>query len=132
MITDLETIELSGIKAPVARVGFGCCPMGRHGWGETSEAELVEAVEAALDVGINFFDTADVYGLGESERILGESLKGRRAEVVIGTKFGVRRESDNTFFDNSPKWIRYALDESLRRLQTDYVDIYQQNMLNNH
>ena len=120
-----DTVRLKGIERPVSRIGFGCCPMGGHGWGSTSKAELEEAVRAALDLGINFFDTADVYGLGEAERILGKVLKGQRERAVIGTKFGVRRDGDRSFYDNSPRWIRKALEGSLRRLETDYVDLYQ-------
>lgn len=99
--------------------------MGGYGWGETHKNDFIEAIRYALDIGMNFFDTADTYGLGESEKILGEAIKGRREEVVIATKFGVRRdESGHTFYDNSPEWIKEALENSLRRLGTDYVDLY--------
>lgn len=100
--------------------------MGGHGWGETNEREFAEAVSAAIDGGINFFDTADVYGLGASEEILGRSLgKERRQSAIIATKFGVRREKQQTYYDNSPKWMSAALEGSLRRLKTDYIDLYQ-------
>ena len=101
--------------------------MGRHAWGKTDEKELIEAVHSGVDSGINFFDTADVYGLGTAEELLGKAIEGKRNQVVIATKFGVRRTEDNTrtFFDNSPGWIRQAIEGSLRRLGTDYIDIYQ-------
>lgn len=99
--------------------------MGGHGWGIVQERELVDAVRAALDRGINFFDTADTYGLGQSERTLGRALGADRHKAVIATKFGVRVENNGTFYDNSPQWIRKACEDSLRRLGTDYIDLYQ-------
>jgi aryl-alcohol dehydrogenase-like predicted oxidoreductase len=104
---------------------MGGCPMGGHGWGIVQEQELVNAVHAALERGINFFDTADTYGLGQSERTLGRALGSRRSKAVIATKFGVRVENGTTFYDNSPQWIRTACENSLRRLGTDYIDLYQ-------
>lgn len=100
--------------------------MGCYDWGEVLEKELMDAVSVALEKGVTFFDTADVYGLGESEKILGTALRGYRTRAVIATKFGVRRDSaGRTFYDNSPNWINEALDNSLRRLKTDYIDLYQ-------
>ena len=99
--------------------------MGGYGWGKVEEHELIDAVNAALDQGINFFDTADTYGLGQSERTLGKALGSRRKDTVIATKFGVRVENGRTFYDNSPQWIRQACESSLTRLGTDHIDIYQ-------
>lgn len=99
--------------------------MGGYGWGQVEENELVDAVNAAMDQGINFFDTADTYGLGQSERTLGKALGSRRDDAVVATKFGVRMENGNTFYDNSPQWIRNACESSLKRLGTDYIDLYQ-------
>lgn len=99
--------------------------MGGYGWGRVEEHELVEAVNAALDQSVNFFDTADTYGLGRSERTLGKALGSRRKDAVIATKFGVRVENGKTFYDNSPQWIRQACENSLKRLDTDYIDLYQ-------
>ena len=99
--------------------------MGGHGWGIVHAQELIAAVQAALDQGINFFDTADTYGLGQSERTLGQALGSRRHEAVIGSKFGVRVGENGTVYDNSPEWIRTACENSLRRLNTDYIDLYQ-------
>ena len=121
---DYTVIDKSDLK--VSQLGFGCCPMGGHGWGKVDTDKIMEAVLVAIDNGVNFFDTADVYGLGESERILGASLKGQRNNAVIATKFGVRFDKYNkTYFDNSPEWIDCALNESLKRLNTDYIDLYQ-------
>lgn len=121
----MRTTELGAAHLQVSRLAFGGCPMGGHGWGEVSRDALATAINSALDAGVNFFDTADVYGLGEGERMLGASLNGRRSEAVIATKFGVRIEDGRTFHDNSSAWIRTALEGSLRRLRTDYVDVYQ-------
>lgn len=100
--------------------------MGGYGWGEVSREELIEAVHCAVEKGINFFDTADVYGLGESERTLGQAISGKRNEVIIATKFGARRDnSGHTYYDNSPEWIEQAVMSSLERLNTDYIDLYQ-------
>lgn len=121
--TEYITIPKTDLR--VSRLCFGGCPMGRYGWGKTDKKDLIEAVRYAIDIGVNFFDTSDTYGLGESERILGESIKGRRKDIIITTKFGVRRTDDGqTYYDNSPSWIRTALNNSLERLQTDYVDLY--------
>lgn len=100
--------------------------MGGYGWGAVSREELINAVHCAIDRGINFFDTADVYGLGESERTLGQALKGKRNRVVIATKFGLRKDiKGHTYYDNSGEWIRQAVKSSLERLCTDYIDLYQ-------
>lgn len=99
--------------------------MGGYGWGDVQEQELVDAVHAALDAGITMFDTADTYGLGQSERTLGKALGSKRTDVVIATKFGVRAGSGTTFYDNSPEWINTAVDCSLGNLGTDYIDLYQ-------
>lgn len=121
----MEKIQLKNSDLMVSRLCFGGCPMGGYGWGNVSKKELIEAVHVALDLGINFFDTADTYGLGESECTLGEAIKSRRSNTIIATKFGVRVENGNTFYDNSENWIEKALDNSLKRLNTDYIDLYQ-------
>ena len=121
----MEYITLKNSDLRVSRLCMGGCPMGGHGWGIVQEQELINAVHAALERGINFFDTADTYGLGQSERTLGRALGSRRHKAVIATKFGVRVENGSTFYDNSPQWIRTACENSLRRLDTDYIDLYQ-------
>lgn len=122
----MEYITLRNSDLSVSRLCIGGDPFGGHGWGDVSRTDIIEAVNTAIDNGINFFDTADVYGLGESEKILGKAIGVRRSSVVIASKFGVRRTADNsrTYYDNSPKWIRTALVGSLKRLETDYIDLY--------
>lgn len=121
----MEYITLKNSDLRVSRLCMGGCPMGGYGWGIVEERELIDAVHAALDRGINFFDTADTYGLGQSERTLGKALGSRRGEAVIATKFGVRVEKGGTIYDNTPEWIVNACDSSLRRLRTDYIDLFQ-------
>lgn len=121
----MEYITLKNSALKVSRLCMGGCPMGGYGWGDTQESELIDAVHTALDKGVNFFDTADTYGLGQSERTLGKALGSNRKDVIIATKFGVRVGNGKTVYDNSPDWIREALEGSLKRLGTDYVDLYQ-------
>lgn len=121
----MEYITLNNSDLRVSRLCMGGCPMGGYGWGEVQEQELVDAVHCALDMGITFFDTADTYGLGQAELTLGKALGSHRQEVVIGSKFGVRAGNGKTIYDNSPEWIRTALEGSLKRLGTDYIDLYQ-------
>ena len=122
----MDYINLGKSDLKVSQLGFGCCPMGGYGWGVVSSMELERSVSMALDSGINLFDTADTYGFGESEKQLGKFLRGRRHEAIIATKFGVRSDSERkTFYDNSPAWIEIALEASLKRLNTDHIDLYQ-------
>jgi aryl-alcohol dehydrogenase-like predicted oxidoreductase len=124
----------SGIE--VSALGMGCWAIGGPfwdgeiplGWGEVDDQESIRAIHAALDRGVDFFDTANVYGAGHSERVLGRAIASRRAQVVIATKFNsVFDETTRqvTGSDASPEGIRQACDESLRRLNTDYIDLYQ-------
>ena len=111
----------SGLTVSV--VGLGCNNFGRRlGLDETRAV-----VDAALGVGITFFDTAESYGDGESERLLGECLKGRRQDVVIATKFGSTIRPRPDVAPGSRRNIRRSVEDSLGRLQTDYIDLYQQH-----
>ena len=121
----MEYITLKNSDIKVSRLCMGGCPMGGYGWGNVQEQELVDAVHVALDQGVTFFDTADTYGLGQSEITLGKALGVHRRDVVIASKFGVRVQNGKTTYDNSPAWIHEALEGSLRRLGTDYIDVYQ-------
>lgn len=121
----MEYVTLKNSDLKVSRLCMGGCPMGGYGWGDVQEKELVEAVNTAIDNGINIFDTADTYGLGQSERTLGKALGSRRKDVVIADKFGVVAGKGPTHYDNSPAYIRQALELSLKNLRTDYIDLYQ-------
>ena len=122
----MEYVQFKDLK--LSRFCMGGCPMGGYGWGETQESDFIEAIREALDSGVNFFDTANTYGFGQSEETLAKGLGGRRQEVVIQSKFGVRVMQDmvgrKTIYDNSPDYIRKALEGTLKRLNTDYIDIY--------
>jgi aryl-alcohol dehydrogenase-like predicted oxidoreductase len=132
----LRDLGRSGLK--VSAVGFGCWAIGGSftdgvdgvpvGWGETDDARSTAAVRRALELGITFFDTADVYGTGHSELVLGQALAGHRDEVAIATKFGNTFDAASrtmTGQDASPAYIRQACADSLRRLGTDRIDLYQ-------
>ena len=116
----MEYITLKHTNLRVSRFCMGGCPMGGYGWGNVQEEELIAAVHAALDAGVTFFDTADTYGLGQSEKTLAKGLGSHRQEVVIESKVG----GGQTVYDNSPAYIRQALEASLQRLGTDYIDVY--------
>lgn len=103
---------------------MGGCPMGGYGWGDTQEKDFLDAIDCAIENGVNFFDTSDTYGLGQSEMTLGKGLGKRRKDVVIQTKFGVRFGNGKSTYDNSPAYIQEALEKSLKNLNTDYVDVY--------
>jgi len=117
----MEMRTIGGI--PVSTVGLGCNNFGARADEEKSKA----VIAAALDAGITLFDTADSYGITKSELILGKYLKGHRDEVVIATKFASKLGDDDSSGGASPRWIRQAVDDSLRRLQIDVIDIYQQH-----
>ncbi|MGC9520291.1 MAG: aldo/keto reductase [Anaerolineae bacterium] len=124
----------SGIE--VSAMGLGCWAIGGPfwrgdtpvGWGEVDDEESTRAIHTALDLGVTFFDTADVYGAGHSEIVLGQALAGRRDDVVIATKFSnvfdpLTRQITGS--DVSSAYIRQACEASLRRLNTDHIDLYQ-------
>lgn len=114
----METTPLGGSDLHVSRVGLGCNNFGRR----IDRAATAAVVEAALEAGITFFDTADIYGSGDSERFLGAALGTRRDTVVIATKFG--QDADVPGPGGSPAHVRRALELSLERLGTDVVDLY--------
>ncbi len=110
----------------ISRIGFGCWAMGGYGWGKVDDKESIAAVHKALDLGINFFDTADVYGFGHSEEILSKALGSYKNKVVIATKFGMKWDKNGkTTKDISPKRLAEALDASLKRLKIDCIPLYQ-------
>lgn len=94
-------------------------------WGNPDHEESIRIIHAALDAGINFIDTADVYGAGESEEIVGKALAGRRDDIVLATKFHNPMGEDPNQRGNSRRWIMRAVEGSLRRLGTDWIDLYQ-------
>ncbi len=116
------------IGGPWWWVGDGLENISPSGWGQTDDVESIRAVQAAIDLGVNFFDTADVYGCGHSERVLGKAIAGKRDQVVIATKFSKQFDEDKKHYfghQTSPELIREACEASLRRLNTDVIDLYQ-------
>lgn len=129
-----RTLGRSGIV--VSGLGLGCWAIGGPfwrgnqpvGWGEVDDNQSRAAIERALELGVTFFDTSDVYGCGHSERILGQMLAERRKNVVIATKFGNIFDEQTrrvTGASADPAFIRRACEASLRRLRTEYIDLYQ-------
>jgi aryl-alcohol dehydrogenase-like predicted oxidoreductase len=114
----MRTHRLGPLEVTV--VGLGCNNFGRR----VDEVGTRAVIDAALDAGVSFFDTADVYGSGESETLIGKVLEGRRDRVVVATKFG-KPMGDGATRRGSRAYVRAAIDASLRRLRTDYVDLYQ-------
>lgn len=121
----MQKVTIKKTDLTVSALCMGGCPLGGYGWGDVQRNDLINAVKTAVDNGINFFDTADTYGLGESERTLAEALGADSKNVVITTKFGVRVENGKTMYDNSREYIFKAVEGSLQRLKRDYIDLYQ-------
>ncbi|MDE0069189.1 MAG: aldo/keto reductase [Caldilineaceae bacterium] len=107
----------------VSAIGYGCWEIG-GGYGHFDENEVVAAVQRALDLGINLFDTAEGYGYGQSERLLGKALGARRKEAIVVTKFGIYRPEGEWQRDSRRETALAAIDRSLKALGTDYVDVY--------
>ena len=122
----MEYKKLGLTNLAISRIGFGCWAIGGHGYGNVDDQESIRAIQKALDLGVNFFDTADVYGFGHSEEIASKALGQKRDKVVIATKFGVDWDKNGkTFKDCSAKRVVEALEGSLRRLRIDCIPLYQ-------
>jgi aryl-alcohol dehydrogenase-like predicted oxidoreductase len=119
----MERRVLGGTGISVSEFALGAMMLGAQG--NTDHGESIRMIHTALDAGINFVDTADVYSRGESEEIVGKALVNRRDKVVLATKFGLPVGGDPNRQGASPRWIPRAVEASLRRLGTDYIDLYQ-------
>ena len=122
----MEYKQLGKSELIASRIGFGCWAIGGHGYGKVDDQESIRSIHRALELGINFFDTADVYGFGHSEKILSKALGSKIKDVIIATKFGVKwNDLGVTTKDCSPQRLTYALEGSLRRLKLDCIPLYQ-------
>ncbi|MGA8549997.1 MAG: aldo/keto reductase, partial [Stellaceae bacterium] len=123
----VELATIAGTGLAVSRVGLGTWAIGGWMWGGTDDAQSIKTIHAAVDRGINLIDTAPAYGFGRSEEIVGRAIAegGLRSQVVIATKVGLEWKDGKVFRNASRERIQREIEDSLRRLRTDYIDIYQ-------
>jgi aryl-alcohol dehydrogenase-like predicted oxidoreductase len=130
----MDKVKLGSQGAVVSRMGLGCMGMSEF-YGERDDAESAATLLRALDLGVTFLDTADTYGIGDNEELLGRTLRGRRDEVFLATKFAnIRKKEDPGHWTISgrPEYVRAACDASLRRLGVDHIDLYYQHRVDPH
>ena len=123
--TETELVQIPKAQLKVSRVALGTWAMGGWMWGGSDQREAIATIHAALNQGINLIDTAPVYGFGASEEIVGAALDGVRAQTVIATKTGLEWRDGKIYRNATGERILREIDDSLRRLRTDYIDIYQ-------
>jgi aryl-alcohol dehydrogenase-like predicted oxidoreductase len=123
--TNMEYVDIPGTGLRVSRVAIGTWAIGGWMWGGTDEAESIATIRAAIDHGITVVDTAPAYGFGRSEEIVGKAIAHARSNVTIATKVGLEWQGDKVFRNASRARIMQEIGDSLRRLQTDYIDVYQ-------
>lgn len=121
----MQTFKLGSSKLHVSRLGLGCMGMSEF-YGPKDDAESIRTLHGALERGVNFLDTADIYGSGHNEELLSQALAGKRNQVVLATKFGIMRDSQGGIagINGSPAYLKQACEDSLRRLRTDVIDLY--------
>ncbi|EIJ44167.1 putative oxidoreductase, aryl-alcohol dehydrogenase like protein [Beggiatoa alba B18LD] len=127
----MEHRKLGNQGLTVSALGLGCMGMSEF-YGATNDTESIQVIQAALDNGITLLDTADMYGFGHNEELVGKAIKGRRAGVTIATKFGIVREKDNQRargICGSPDYVKQACDASLKRLGIETIDLYYQHRI---
>jgi aryl-alcohol dehydrogenase-like predicted oxidoreductase len=124
----MQTRKLGKQGLVVSALGLGCMGMSEF-YGEQDEAESIATIHRALELGVNFLDTADMYGYGANEELVGRAIADRRDQVVLATKFGIQRGEDASFrgINGRPEYVHQACDASLKRLKVDYIDLYYQH-----
>jgi aryl-alcohol dehydrogenase-like predicted oxidoreductase len=134
ILTGMDTRPLGRTGIRVSRMGLGCMGMSEF-YGPADESDSQATLELAVDRGINFLDTADLYGAGKNEELLADILRRRRREIVLATKFGIVRDSDDPnnsgkrSFNGKPEYVRQACEASLRRLGIEVIDLYYQHRI---
>jgi aryl-alcohol dehydrogenase-like predicted oxidoreductase len=124
----MKQVALGSLGLKVSRMGLGCMGMSEF-YGKTDDAESIATIQLSLDRGMNFLDTADMYGIGKNEALVGKAIRGRRQEVVLATKFGNQRSPDGKFLGvcGRPEYVRSCCEASLERLKVDVIDLYYQH-----
>src|SRR5580693_9231617 len=125
----MKTVKLGSQGAVVSRMGLGCMGMSDF-YGERNDEESAATILRALDLGVTFLDTADTYGIGDNEELIGKTIRGRRDEVFLATKFAnirTKAEPNRWSISGRPEYVRSACDASLKRLDIDTIDLYYQH-----
>jgi aryl-alcohol dehydrogenase-like predicted oxidoreductase len=124
----MKQVALGSLGLKVSRIGLGCMGMSEF-YGKTDDAESIATIHLALDRGMNFLDTADMYGVFKNEILVGRAIQGRRGEVVLATKFGNQRSPDGKFLgvNGRPEYVRACCEASLQRLNVEVIDLYFQH-----
>ena len=124
----MEKRELGRSGLRVSALGLGCMGMSEF-YGERDDAESIATIHRALELGVDFLDTADMYGVGHNEELVGRAVRDRRGGVVLATKFGNVRGADGSFLgvNGRPEYVRSACEASLRRLGVETIDLYYQH-----